>query len=100
MVADAIDPRNQRAAARGAQRDGAYPVPVPTRPRAPWLTGVRRAGTLAGSALSASGCLPQAATAQGSDVAWLYNVFLVAAAAVFAVVAGLMAWSIIRYRGP
>ena len=46
-----------------------------------------------------AGCLPQAGTSQGSDVAWLYNVFLAAAAVVFAVVVGLMAWSVIRYRG-
>lgn len=44
-------------------------------------------------------CLPEAATSQGREVAWLYNIFMAAAAVVFIVVVGLMAWSVIRYRG-
>ena len=52
----------------------------------------------AASALLAA-CLPEAGTSQGREVAWLYNVFLVAAGIVFVVVVGLMAWSVVRYRG-
>lgn len=48
----------------------------------------------------ATGCLPDAATAQGREVARLYGWFMLAAAGVFAIVAGLLAWSVARYRGP
>ena len=44
-------------------------------------------------------CVPEAATAQGRDVAWLYNLFMLASAGVFVLVIGLLAWSIVRYRG-
>lgn len=47
-----------------------------------------------------AGCLPEAATAQGREVSRLYGAFMIAAAAVFVVVAALLAWSIVRYRGP
>lgn len=50
-------------------------------------------------ALAATGCLPQPATAQGAEVAWLYSVFAAVAAVVFVVVASLLAWSVARYRG-
>src|SRR5919106_4115839 len=46
-----------------------------------------------------TGCLPDAATRQGGHVAGLYTLFMLAAAVVFAVVVGLMGWSIWRYRG-
>ena len=44
------------------------------------------------------GCAPDAATVEGARVKWLYDVFLVVAAVVFVVVAGLIGWSIVRYR--
>lgn len=45
------------------------------------------------------GCLAQPATDRGRDVADLYTWFMIAAAGVFFLVIGLLAWSIIRYRG-
>lgn len=48
-----------------------------------------------------SACAPQAATAQGQEVNALYTVFFWVAAAVFSITAGLIGWSIVRYRaGP
>lgn len=47
---------------------------------------------------SATSCAPAAVTDQGRRVNGLYNVFLGAAAVIFLVVAGLIAWSIVRYR--
>jgi cytochrome c oxidase subunit II len=46
-----------------------------------------------------AGCLPEAVTRQGGRVADLYTLFMLAAAVVFAVVVGLLGWSIWRYRG-
>ena len=46
-----------------------------------------------------SACLPTAVTDRGREVAWLYDLFMVAAAAVFVLVAGLIGWSVLRYRG-
>jgi len=45
-----------------------------------------------------AGCLPESATVQGELVSRLYALFMIAAAAVFVVVAGLIGWSILRYR--
>lgn len=45
-----------------------------------------------------SGCAPDSITSQGEDVGNLYNVFGVVAAIIFIVVAGLIGWSLIRYR--
>ena len=62
-----------------------------------------RAGRLALSAavgaILLAGCLPDAATRQGEAVAGLYALFLAAAAVVFAIVVGLLGWSVWRYRG-
>jgi cytochrome c oxidase subunit 2 len=58
----------------------------------------RRAGVPLLAAALLSGCAPSAATVQGSDVAWLYWLFMAAAAVVFVVVAGLLGWSVVRYR--
>lgn len=52
--------------------------------------------TLTGAALA--GCTLAPATVEGQRVAGLYNAFLVAAALVFVVVAGLIGWNLIRYR--
>jgi cytochrome c oxidase subunit II len=60
---------------------------------------MRRAAALACLAGLISGCVPDAATAQGRDVAWLYNLFMIASAGVFVIVIGLLSWSIVRYRG-
>jgi cytochrome c oxidase subunit 2 len=43
-------------------------------------------------------CAPEPVTTEGEQVKMLYDVFLVAAAVVFVVVAGLIGWSIVRYR--
>jgi cytochrome c oxidase subunit II len=45
-----------------------------------------------------TGCAPEPATSEGADVKMLYDIFLVAAAVVFVIVAGLLGWSIARYR--
>lgn len=49
--------------------------------------------------LALTACVPDAATVQGDEVAWLYSVFMAVAVAVFVLIVGLMAWSIVRYRG-
>ena len=49
--------------------------------------------------LLTAGCLPDAVTDRGRQVAWLYDLFLIVAAVVFVIVVGLIAWSVIRYRG-
>lgn len=54
---------------------------------------------LAALLLGLSGCLPTAVTDRGREVAWLYDLFMIAAAAVFAIVAALILWSVVRYRG-
>ena len=46
-----------------------------------------------------TGCVADPVTDRGRSVADLYTWFMIAAAGVFAVVAGLLAWSIVRYRG-
>lgn len=43
-------------------------------------------------------CAPQAATRQGREVNDLYVIFFWVAAGVFAITAGLIGWSILRYR--
>ena len=45
-----------------------------------------------------AGCAPSPVTTEGRDVASLYGLFMVAAAVVFVIVAGLIGWSVIRYR--
>lgn len=50
------------------------------------------------AALILTGCAPEPATSQGAQVKMLYDIFLVAAAVVFVIVAGLIGWSIVRYR--
>lgn len=49
-------------------------------------------------ALASVGCLPQAGTAQGRTISDLYGFFAVLAAIIFVLTAGLIAWSILRYR--
>nr|MBA3431278.1 hypothetical protein [Actinomycetota bacterium] len=46
----------------------------------------------------APGCIPDSVTNQGRSVESLYNIFLVVSAIIFAIVAGLISWSLFRYR--
>jgi cytochrome c oxidase subunit II len=46
----------------------------------------------------AAACAPESVTEQGRDVNDLYNFFAVAAAVIFVLTAGLIAWSIFRFR--
>lgn len=50
------------------------------------------------SLAGAAACAPEPASVQGERVKELYDLFLVVAAIVFVIVAGLIAWSIVRYR--
>ncbi len=43
-------------------------------------------------------CAPEPVTEQGRDVSRLYDIFAILAVAIFLLVAGLIAWSIVRYR--
>src|SRR5437870_12315959 len=49
-------------------------------------------------ALALGACTAPPATVEAGRVQGLYNLFLVAAAGVFVVVAGLIGWNIVRYR--
>jgi cytochrome c oxidase subunit 2 len=53
---------------------------------------------LAGLVLAGAGCAPTSVTEQGRAIYSTYNFFLYVAAVVFLVVAGLLVWSMIRYR--
>lgn len=58
---------------------------------------LRAAGPLA-LAVALAACTQAPATVEGGRVEGLYNLFLIAAAVVFVVVAGLIGWNIVRYR--
>ncbi|CAN5305512.1 hypothetical protein BH20ACT22_BH20ACT22_17400 [soil metagenome] len=45
-----------------------------------------------------SACVPEPADVQGASVERLYTIFFIVAAVVFALVAGLITWSLVRYR--
>jgi cytochrome c oxidase subunit II len=60
--------------------------------------GSARIGLAVLTAAVLAGCLPEAATAEARRVTDLYVLFMVAAAVVFVIVAGLIGWSILRYR--
>jgi cytochrome c oxidase subunit 2 len=49
-------------------------------------------------AVAAAGCAPTSVTEQGRAIYNTYNFFLYVAAVVFVVVAGLLVWSMVRYR--
>lgn len=89
-----LDPLRSPGGARAALR---------TRRTTPGRSGTlnRRgaAGGLLAFALLGAACIRDPATQQGEGVADLYVWFMIAAAAVFVVVSGLLAWSLIRYRG-
>jgi cytochrome c oxidase subunit 2 len=59
---------------------------------------VLRRLALAGLPLAVAGCVPNAITEQGRAVQSAYDLFLYIGAVVFAVVSGLVIWSVIRYR--
>lgn len=59
---------------------------------------MRRWAVLLAAALTLAGCAPRAATEQGRTIGDLWVLFLVAAAAVGAIVYGLILWSVVRYR--
>ncbi len=68
------------------------------------VVGITRR-TLVAAALSTAalvvllcGCAPAPATDRAASVAALYGTFMLAAVGVFAIVAGLITWSIVRYR--
>jgi cytochrome c oxidase subunit 2 len=62
------------------------------------MTRARLAALVAAVAGTAA-CAPDPAGDQGATVKELYDVFFYVAAVVFAVVAGLIGWSIVRFRG-
>jgi cytochrome c oxidase subunit 2 len=45
-----------------------------------------------------AGCTPAPVTTEARDVASLYQLFMIAAVVVFVIVAGLIGWSVVRYR--
>lgn len=57
-----------------------------------------RVAVVASALAATAGCAPEAAGDQGAAVKDLYDVFFYVAAGVFAVVAGLIGWSILRFR--
>ena len=57
-----------------------------------------RVAVVAAAVAATAGCAPEAAGDQGAAVKDLYDVFFYVAAGVFAVVAGLIGWSILRFR--
>ncbi|MDQ4124490.1 MAG: cytochrome c oxidase subunit II [Actinomycetota bacterium] len=57
-----------------------------------------RTSIVAAAVAATAGCAPEAAGDQGAAVKDLYDVFFYVAAGVFAVVAGLIGWSILRFR--
>jgi cytochrome c oxidase subunit 2 len=48
--------------------------------------------------LGATACAPAARSTQGAEIGGLYRLFFAVAIGVFVIVAGLISWSIIRYR--
>jgi cytochrome c oxidase subunit 2 len=58
-----------------------------------------RLAALAAAVAGTTSCAPEPAGEQGAAVADLYEIFFYVAAGVFVVVAGLIAWSIVRFRG-
>ena len=62
------------------------------------MTQLRGGALFAAAAAALTACAPEAAGDQGAAVNDLYEVFFYVAAGVFAVVAGLIGWSILRFR--
>lgn len=72
--------------------------PAAARASRPRVLRAARLGGLAVLALAVAGCMPQGATTQGQSIHSLYVLFFAMAALVWALVTGLITWSIIRYR--
>ena len=49
-------------------------------------------------AILIAGCAPQPVTSQGREIADLYGIVFVIAAAIFLLVEGLIVWTVLRYR--
>lgn len=47
-----------------------------------------------------AGCAPAAGTVEGDGIKGLYDLFLLVGTVIFVLVAGLIGWSILRYRAP
>lgn len=62
------------------------------------MTTARHRSALVILALTATSCAPEAATIEGDQVEGLYRFFFYFAAVIFVVVAGLIAFNIIRFR--
>lgn len=73
-----------------------WPTRKPRRASGSGLRALALTATIA--ALSAAGCLPAPATAEGRAIGELYLGFVVIAAGIAAVVFGLTTWAIVRHR--
>jgi cytochrome c oxidase subunit II len=62
------------------------------------MTSSRRRATGTALLLLGAACTPDAADAGGEEIERLYNTFSVIAAVIFSITAGLILWSILRYR--
>ena len=62
------------------------------------MTPARRAAAAVIILCLVPACAPEAVSEQGDGIGSLYNFFAIVAAVIFVVVAGLIAWSILRYR--
>lgn len=62
------------------------------------MTPARRAAAAVIILCLVPACAPEAVSEQGEGIGSLYNFFAIVAAIIFVVVAGLIAWSIVRYR--
>lgn len=62
------------------------------------MTRALRSLALVASAVVIAGCLPQAATSEGSSINNLYTIAFAMSVVVAVLVWGLMTWAIIRYR--
>jgi cytochrome c oxidase subunit 2 len=70
------------------------------RPRSTRARRLMPSALIVGVAVLLAGCAPAAATVEGDGVKRLYDLFLVVGAVIFVIVAGLIGWSIVRYRSP
>lgn len=86
-------------------------IPAPLTRTARRLIGIAAVGRLAlgrlalggpaiGIGVGLGGCAQTPASVEGSQIRGLYDIFLWVAAGVFLLVAGLIGWSIVRYRAP
>lgn len=62
------------------------------------MTSARRVGALTSLMLMGAACTPEPGDAGGKETEHLYDAFSVIAAVIFSITAGLILWSIVRYR--